>query len=215
MQKKYIFFDFDGTLVDTSSGIYIALKSVFKAYNQPILDEKGMRKYIGPPLEYSFSTFNGLSEKDALDATEVFRKSYKTEGVYKHKLYDDIEELLKKLKNTGKILAVATSKPEDFAKLILESYNLTEYFTVISGATFDGTRSKKKDVLQYAVDELKITDLSECVLIGDTKNDVNCATQVGMDCVGVLYGFGLKSELEEAGAKATVQTPLDILKIIE
>lgn len=215
MQKKYIFFDFDGTLVDTSSGIYGALETAFKALNQPILDEKAMRKYIGPPLEYSFSQFNKLNEDDTAKAVQAFRENYKTEGVYKHKLYEKIEELLKALKDNGKILAVATSKPEKFAKMIIESYKLTKYFTVISGATLDGTRSSKQQVLKYAVDSLKLTDLSECVLIGDTKNDVIGATQVGMDCIGVLYGFGLKKELEDAGAKATAETPLDVLKIIE
>lgn len=215
MKKEYIFFDFDGTLVDTSSGIFHSLNYMFEKMNCKILNESEMRKYIGPPLDWSFMTYNNMSESEAALATKLFRDDYQANGVFMHKIYDSVEEMLKSLKKKGKVIALATSKPEAHAEKIMKSYNIYEYFDVVSGATFDGSRSCKKDVLQYAVDKIGLKDLGSCVLVGDTKNDVVGAKEVGMDCIGVLYGFGAKEELEAAGTIATAATPMDVADLID
>ena len=213
MQKDYIFFDFDGTLVDTSTGIFDSIKYAFLKMGEPIPSQEELRKYIGPPLEWSFSNFNNMNEKDALETTRLFRENYREKGVKMHTLYDGVAKMLESLSENGKFLAVATSKPEHFAVQILKEYDLYKYFKVISGATFDGTRSTKKDVLLHAVNLANVDSLQNCVLIGDTKNDVVGANEVGMDCVGILYGFGTDEELKSAGAIETVNTPQDIVSL--
>lgn len=215
MRKKYIFFDFDGTLVDTSAGIFDSLKYAFEKMGEPILSEEEMRKYIGPPLEWSFENFNNMNERQVAETTEHFRVNYKDKGVKMHSLYKGIPDMLCKLKNQGKILAIATSKPEDFAVKILKDYDLYKYFDVISGATFDGARSSKKQVLLHALELCKPSDLADCVLIGDTENDVVGAKQVGIDCVGVLYGFCDEQRLKKAGAVCTVATPYEIADLFD
>ncbi len=215
MQKDFIFFDFDGTLVDTSAGIFDSLTYAFKHMGEPLLSEADMRKYIGPPLEWSFMTYNNMDEQTAAETTKQFRVNYKTKGVEMHSLYGGIKEMLENLKKKGKFLAVATSKPEHFAVKILKDYNLYEYFEVVSGATLDGSRSTKKQVLLHAIKQSNPDSLENCVLVGDTKNDVVGAKEVGIDCVGILYGFGTDEELKAAGAVKTVATPQDVVDLID
>lgn len=215
MKKDYIFFDFDGTLVDTGAGIFDSLNYAFEKMGEPILSEQDMRKYIGPPLEWSFMNYNNMNEDEAAETSKHFRVNYKAKGVEMHSLYDGVEEMLCKLHEKGKILALATSKPEDFAVKILKDYDLYKYFDVISGATFDGTRSSKMEVLNHAIELCKPDDLEKCVLVGDTENDVIGAKQAGIDCVGVLYGFGSDEQLKNAGAVKTVATPQDVINLFD
>ena len=215
MKKKYVFFDFDGTLVNTSKGIFHSLEYAFSKMGEPILDEEQMRKYIGPPLDWSFMTYNNMSQEDAKITTEHFRDDYRETGGMMHEVYSGVKEMLKNLKEKGKILAVATSKPEVHAIKIMKKQGLFEYFDVISGATFDDKRKSKKDVLLHAIDLAKPSDMADCVLVGDTKSDAHGAVEVGMDCIGILYGFGSEKELLDAGATLVVGTPSEVVDIIE
>ena len=215
MQKQYIFFDFDGTLVDTSEGIYHALDYAFEKMGLPLLSLPEKRKYIGPPLEASFMTFNGMSDTDADKATAFFREFYKEQGVKMHRVYDGVIDMLKAFKQRGKKLVIATSKPEPMAIYVMQVNGFLDLFDVVSGATFDGVRRTKEDVLKHAINLLKPTNLEECVLIGDSKSDAIGANFMGMDCVGVLYGFGTQEELEQNGVVSVVDTPEDLLKIID
>lgn len=110
------------------------------------------------------------------------------------------------MRDEGKKLYVATSKPELFAKKILEHFQMAEYFTFIGGASMDETRVKKGDVIGYVLEENQITDLSQVVMVGDREHDVIGAKEAGIESVGVLYGYGSREELEEAGANEIVST---------
>ena len=109
---------------------------------------------------------------------------------------------------------MATSKPEHFAVKILEYFDLAKYFSVIAGATMDETRTAKSDVIRYALDTANITDISEVIMVGDREYDVLGAKELGIDSVGVLYGYGSREELESAGATHIASTVEDILKFI-
>lgn len=215
MEKKYIFFDLDGTLVDSSKGIFLSLDKTFEKLGLPAMSDEEKCRFIGPPLEKSYITYCKMSEKEALKAVKIFREYYGEEGAYLHRLYDGIEDALKVLCQKGKILAVATSKPEKYAKIIIEGYDLDKYFSVISGAGDDGILGTKEYVLKKAIDGLEPDSLQQCVLVGDTVNDVVGASAVGIDCIGVLYGFGEEKELLESGAVCTVETPEEVAKIID
>lgn len=203
--KNYntILFDLDGTLTDPGIGITNSVAYALNKYNIQVADRSELYKFIGPPLHESFEIFYGFSKEEALKAVEYYREYYSDKGIFENYVYDGIRELLTALKNAGKTIAVATSKPEVFAKQILEHFQLDSYFTCIAGSNLDGSRTKKDEVIRHALDSLNIStkdQMAETIMIGDRKHDVSGAAQVGIDSVGVLFGYGSLEELKEAGA---------------
>ena len=120
--------------------------------------------------------------------------------MFENNLYDGIGELLTELKASGKTLAVATSKPEPFAVKILEHFGIADCFACIAGGTLDETRTKKAEVIRYALEALWIPVGLSAVMVGDRKYDIIGAREVGIASIGVLYGYGTRDELSEAGA---------------
>ena len=134
------------------------------------------------------------------------KEYFKDKGIFENRPYKGIDVLLSSLKNAGMILAVATSKPEVFAERILEHFDLAQYFTVTAGSNLDGSRISKADVINYALETLKVNDKTSVLMVGDREHDVIGAKAAGIDCVGVLYGYGSREELESAGAGSIAQT---------
>lgn len=205
----YVFFDLDGTLSDSfegvSKGLQIALKSVGIEE-----DRSNMRKCMGPPIGYSLKEFWGLSDEEIETAVAAYREYYNKIGLFENTPYEGIKDVLLKIKESGRKLAVATSKPEKFTLPILEKFGMKDIFDVIAAASLDGTRTTKTDVLKYALEAFGNPDKSKVVLIGDTKFDAEGAKNVGIDCIGVLYGFGTKESLLEAGVKDIAPTVQEI-----
>lgn len=214
--KEYstVLFDLDGTLTDPGLGITNSVAHALRRLGITPPDRRELYKFIGPPLYESFERFYGLSHEDALRAVEYYREYYPDKGIYENFVYDGIPEVLKSLKDAGKTLIVATSKPYVFAEEIMKHFSLAEYFTYIAGATLDGSRILKADVISHAFNKCGITDLSGVVMVGDREHDVFGAKAMGVDCIGVLYGYGSREELEKAGASYIAETPRDIAKII-
>ena len=129
-------------------------------------------------------------------------------------MYDGIPELLEQLKNNGKTLILATSKPESFAKQILEHFDLAEYFDLVVGASMDETRNKKEDVIRYALDIAGISDVKNAVMIGDREQDIIGAKINSLDSIGVLYGYGDLNEHTLAGATYIAEEVIDVLKYV-
>ena len=118
---------------------------------------------------------------------------------------EKLEDFLKKMTSAGKKLLVATSKPQVFAEKILEHFHLAQYFTFIGGSNLDGTRAHKDEVIAYVLAENHITQLDQVVMVGDRKYDLAGAQKLGLDCIGVLYGYGSRQEMETAGATALAE----------
>jgi len=211
---QYVFFDLDGTLTDPGLGITNSVAYALKRWNIVEPNRAKLNRFIGPPLHESFQVFYGFSQEDSVRAVEVYREYFRDRGLFENEPYEGIEELLKALKAVGKKLAVATSKPEEFAVRILEHFHLDGYFDVIAGATMDSSRSKKADVIAYALERMGITDLSSVVMVGDREHDILGAKQVGMDSIGVLFGYGDREEHQKAGATYIAETVKDILGLI-
>lgn len=207
---EHIFFDFDGTLMDTSQGIYESFDFALKSFEIEPPDHSEYDKMIGPPLVYSFMTWFGFDEQKARLGMKRYRDYYTPVGMYHLKVYNGIPELLKKLYDGGKKLYVATSKPERFAKELLEKYSLEKYFTLIAGADIDETRVTKVQIINYALETSGITEKSSVLMIGDRLYDANGAKEAGIDCQGVLWGFGSEQELLDAGCIGTSETPMDL-----
>lgn len=197
---KYILFDLDGTITDSALGITNSVKYALNKLNAPIPPYETLCKFIGPPLLDGFRDICGFDAEKAQEAVKLYREYYETTGLYENAVYDGIPEFLRALKEKGKTVILATSKPEKFARLIIEHFNLIQYFDFAAGATIDETRNKKDAVIAYALKECNITDKSLAVMVGDRHHDIFGAKQNGISCVGVLYGFGNREELESAGA---------------
>ncbi|WP_238902478.1 HAD family hydrolase [Clostridium sp. YIM B02506] len=215
MEYKYVLFDLDGTITDSGVGIINSIVYALKKYGIEIEDKGQLNKFVGPPLGDSFEKYYGFSKEKAIEAVDYYREYYKEKGLFENLVYDGFEDLVKTLKDENKELIVATSKPEIFAKQILDHFNLSKYFTYIAGSTLDGTRVKKGDVIRYALESCEIKDLSQVIMIGDREHDVIGAKQVGIKSIGVLYGYGDREELEGAGADFIAENVMDILDVLK
>lgn len=210
---QYILFDLDGTITDPGLGI---TNSVMYALNKFGISDKreNLYKFIGPPLAQSFQTYYGFDEKKAKLGIQYYREYYTVDGIFENIVYDGVEEILKSLRQDGRKILMATSKPEKFANQILEHFHLSSYFDFVAGATMDESRVTKADVISYAIENFGITDLNEALMVGDREHDILGAKAVGIDSMGVLYGYGSREELEKAGAKYITETVKELSKLL-
>ena len=209
-----IVFDLDGTIIDSGLGITNSVMYALKKYNIEVADRTELYKFIGPPLYKSFMNFYGFSEEEAHRGVDYYREYYNDHGMYENEVYEGIEELLKTLYEKGKTLILATSKPEHFARKILEYLGLAKYFTFIGGSEMSHTRVDKVEVMEYAFENCGITEYKNAIMIGDREYDIVGANHFKMDSIGVLFGYGNRTELENAGATYIVEKALEILNIV-
>lgn len=207
---NYLLFDLDGTLTDPGLGITNSVMYALQKFGINVEDRTSLYKFIGPPLRDSFEAFYGFSREDSELAVQYYREYFNDKGLYENEVYDGIEDLLIQLKERDRTLLVATSKPESFAIKILQHFNLYDYFDFVAGATMDETRNKKADVIQYALESFNI-EKSSAIMIGDREHDIIGAKENNLDSIGVLYGYGSRDELKNAGATFLAEKPLDIL----
>lgn len=216
LSKTYdiCFFDLDGTIIDSSPGITNSVMYALKKFGIEETDREKLYQFIGPPLTDSFARFYGFDEKKSWLGVEYYREYYQDTGIFECSVYEGFEESLKALKAAGKRLFVATSKPEVYARRIIEHFGLEKYFEYVAGMELDGGRGTKAEVIEYLIDTCHVTDKHRILMIGDREHDVLGAKKEGLDCMGVLYGFGSRGELENAGAVCIAETPEEITKII-
>ncbi len=214
MHINDVLFDLDGTLTDPGEGITNSVIFSLEKFGITVSNRAELYKFIGPPLLYSYKEYYGFSESDAKLAIKYYREYFSEKGIFENRVYDGITDMLGKLCGNNIRLSVATSKPDPFAVKILEHFGLTEYFSLVAGATMDETRSEKHEVIEYALRGLHIEDKARCIMVGDRKHDILGAKKNGLKSVGVLYGYGSRGELETAGADMLAETPLDICGLI-
>ena len=211
---KYILFDLDGTLTDPGTGITNSVAYALKKFGIGNTDRTELYKFIGPPLKDSFAKYYGLSDSQCDMAVQEYRVYFKAGGMFENKVYDGIPKVLEQLKEKGKKLYVSTSKPEEFAITILKHFDLYKYFDLVGGASMDGTRSVKSDVIKYTLAKANINSIENAIMVGDKYHDILGAKSVNMASLGVTYGYGDYNELKKAGADYIVNTPTDILNIL-
>ena len=208
---KAIFFDLDGTLTDSGEGIINCATLALEHFGIPVPSREEMGVFVGPPLDQTFIQF-GVPADRAQEAVDVFRSRYLVTGKWENAPYPGIHDLLDTLKKQGHRLFVATSKPEVTALEVLAKFELTDYFETICGATLDGTRVHKADVITYLLD--KIGSMQDIVMVGDTEFDVIGAASHGIPTIGVSWGYGKVEAMVEAGAIAIAHTMDELLTII-
>lgn len=182
-----VLFDLDGTLTDSAAGIVASFRHALTEVGAPIPDGDLVARIVGPPMHL---TLRALCPGDQGDAAfTAFRADYTSRGWAMNRPFDGIAELLADLRAAGVRMAVATSKAEPTARRILAHFGLAEYFEVIAGASVDGTRSAKADVLAHALEQL--APLPErVVMVGDRSHDVEGAAAHGIDAIVVGWGYG-------------------------
>ena len=209
MRWKHIFFDLDGTLTNSALGITNAILYGRKKWGLPCGPNSDYYKFIGPTMPQSFVDFWGMEPGQAREFLEVYREYFSTIGLFENEVYPGIPELLRELKEAGCHLYIATTKPTVHSLQIAEHFGFAEYFDIISGASLDGTRDQKWQVIDYARQSCGV-DMSRAIMVGDRLHDVEGAGHFGMSCIGVSYGFGGRQELEEAGALHVVDTVAEL-----
>lgn len=215
MKYKYLLFDLDGTLTNPEEGITKSFAYAMEKIGLPAESGEELRKVIGPPLMQSFKEFYDLPEETAKQGTAWYRERYGEIGWKENEVYDGIPEMLAALKEQGYQMILATSKPERFAVKIMEMFQIDGYFTMLCGADdYAANRGTKEEVVRYALEQNHITDVNEVLMIGDRKYDVIGAGAVGIQTVGVLFGFGSEEELNTAGAIHLVKTPQELVEYL-
>ena len=230
---EVILFDLDGTVTDPGEGITNSVMYALDKFDIKVAERSQLYKFIGPPLRESFAEFYHFDDVKCEQAVAYYREYYKDQGIYENKLYDGMEQLLKDIKASGRKIALATSKPEPFAKQILQYFHIDSNFDVIAGSTLDGARNSKEEVIAYALEQCGVTnlssrkdigafipqywsekELSEVVMIGDRKYDILGAKKMGIDSIGVLFGYGEEKELRDAGATHIAARVEDIFSLL-
>lgn len=209
--KKTILFDLDGTLTDSGEGIINSAIPVLEHFGLPVPSREEMRVFVGPPLQDTFVRF-GVPKEQAEEAVRIYRSRYIPIGKFENTPYPGIRELLEALKLEGHLLYVATSKPEAMSVEILEHFDLARYFDRICGATMDFSRNSKEAVIAYLLEQNGRAD--NMVMVGDTKFDVIGARAHGISTIGVSWGYGEVSDMEQAGAAAIAHTPEELLELL-
>ncbi len=205
-----IYFDLDGTLTDPKPGITRSIRyALEKLDRHPVPSEDELTWCIGPPLRASFVRLLG-GEDSADRAVSLYRERFADIGLYENSVYAGITDVLTALGTSRRRLFVATSKPAIYAERIVGHFGLRPHFERVFGSELDGTRVEKTDLLAYALKTASV-DPSRSLMIGDRSHDIIGAKHNGMAALGVLYGYGSRDELIEAGALHICATPNSIL----
>lgn len=207
-----ILFDLDGTLTLPEEGITKSVKYALEAYGIIEENQENLKRFIGPPLVDGFMEFYSFSREDALGAVAKYRERFSTIGLFENELILGVEKMLFELKEKGKKLALATSKPSVFTKKIIEKFDIAKYFDVVACAELDGTRNDKAEVIEYALS--LAGKYKNAVMVGDRMHDIIGAKKNSLECIGVSYGYAQPGELEENGAIAIVNCVEDLKKFL-
>ena len=216
MKYNIILFDLDGTLTDPKVGITTCCQYGLRAVGVDVPDLKELEQFIGPPLLPAFQEVYGLDEEQALKAIDKFRERFQSVGLYENKLLPGVPQMLRTLKEHGKILATASSKPEVFVKRILQYFSIDSWFDEIVGSTMDEKHAGKAEVIGEALRRLGCADADRdsILMVGDRMHDVEGAAALNIRTVGVTFGYGSRSELEQAGAWRIADTMEELTDIL-
>ncbi len=215
MRYDYVIFDFDGTVVDTGEGIFKSLEYSLREKGREVSDLSDMKKFIGPPIHYSFTHYYGVSEDEVGEFIRLYRLRYKEKGIYECELYCGIRELIVALKEKGIKVGVASSKPEHLIYSVSDYLGITELFDVIVGVSVDdSTHATKTFLVLDAMEKLGVTDKSKVLMVGDRLYDIDGAKGAGVSACGCLWGYGNAEEFREHGADYIVAAPEEILTLL-
>lgn len=216
---QYIIFDLDGTLIKSEEGLYDSITYALEKSGVHPGDRKDMKRMIGPVLWESFQKFYNMSAEEADRANAYFTEFYDREGIYNASVYEGVEQMLETLRNAGMILLVVTAKPRDMAETVLNHTGIDQYFQAVIGPAREDKKTDKGSLLKKALSFLATTrtdhfQKEHAVMVGDRRFDIEGAVETAIHSIGVLYGYGDRKELIEAGATYLAETPADVVKLL-
>lgn len=202
-----IFFDIDGTLLDSKEMLDNALKVALErgGYGSLVTDEL-KSQFLGTTLTKGFKDFCGLNEDVAKELTEYFREYYIEHIETDVRLYPGIKEMLERLSASGRRLYVVTNGQTSLAEHAMEVVGIKNFFIEIAGLDDIGDDVTKADTIQVLMKKRAITDRPATVMVGDRFFDISAARGNLISTIGVTYGYGDRKELEEAKAQEVVDT---------
>ena len=212
--KNLCLFDLDGTLTDPKEGITKSVKYALNSFGIQVENLDDLNKFIGPPLRDSFRKYYNFTETETDEVVSKYREYFSKTGIFENTIYDGIIEILNRLKNEKITMAIATSKPTVFADKIAQHFKIKEYFDLIAGSELDGARSRKSEVIEYALNILDPKRKKATVMIGDRSHDIIGGQETKMDTIGVTWGYGSRLELEEVKAIWIVNSPEELYHCI-
>ena len=212
----YLIFDFDGTLVDTGKGILNSLRFAFQDQGDPVPDLSGLRKFIGPPVYYSFTAFYGVPESRVGDYIKSYRARYREKGVYECAPYPAMAETLQTLRGRGVKLGIASSKPESLIWDVMRYLDITDLFDAVVGTAVDDSRhASKTDLIEQCMQKLGAADRTRVLMIGDRLYDLDGASGAGVDSCGALFGYGSEEEFRAHNATWMIADYPALLALVE
>ena len=239
--KKLILFDLDGTLTESGLGITKSVQYALRKFGIEEPDLEKLRVFVGPPLIEMFQTYAGLDKEQAKQGVVYYREYFQKKGIFENALYHGVTEMLAELKKKGFSLGIASSKPEPYVLQIADYFDIKKYFDVIVGSTMSETRTKKAEVIEEALARYADAVISnftasertnaegpaeenerlsvlkklrdETVMVGDKSHDILGAREAGIRCIGVLYGYGTKEEIDGASPFAVAETVDELRRI--
>ncbi|MCL7713138.1 HAD hydrolase-like protein [Stenotrophomonas mori] len=212
MSRDVLFFDLDGTLIDSAAGITRCVAYALERMQQPLPPADELRRWIGPSLRSSFAPLLGDARR-VEQAVALYRERFEAVGWREHAVYPGIGDQVRALHAAGHRLAVVTAKNEPHARRIVEHLPFGTCFDDVIGATPDGTRSDKPQLVAEALRRLALQP-AQCWMIGDRRMDIEGARHHGLRNIGVLWGFGSREELAAAGAAHLADTPAELGRLL-
>ena len=209
---KYILFDLDGTLTNPKEGITKCVQYALRTFGIERECEE-LVPFIGPPLKEQFMEYASLSEEEAVCAVEAYRERFAPIGIFENQIYDGVEDMLRTLKDSGMIVAVATSKPTIYSERICDNYGISPYLTCLCGSELDGRNTDKALVIEKVIEKLGAKK-EETIMVGDRIHDYIGAKKNGIAFIGVSYGFASEGEFDDADSLCIASTPRQIADYI-
>ena len=211
---ELVIFDLDGTLTDSAAGIVASFRHALGQIGAPVPEGDLAAQLVGPPMHHTLAAMGLGAQTEA--AVAAYRADYTSRGWQMNTLFDGVTALLRDLRAAGVRLAVATSKVEPTARKILAHFGLDGYFEVVAGASVDGVRAAKSDVVAHALEQLGPLP-ARVLMVGDRRHDVDGAAEHGIDTVLVGWGYGRSDydEIDDAdGPVARVQTVTELREVL-
>lgn len=210
----YVIFDFDGTVTDTGEGILKSLAYSFEQMGQPVPDLSDLKKFIGPPIHYSYVTFYNVPENEVAEYIRKYRERYRKIGIFECFVYDGMRQTLESLRSQGIKTGIASSKPIKLVYDVMEHLGLTGLFDAVVGTQFDdSSHAGKTDLVLECMQKLGAVR-ERTLMVGDRYFDIDGAKGAGVDSVGVIYGYGSREEFEEHNATYIIKKPQELLEIV-
>jgi phosphoglycolate phosphatase len=208
-----VLIDLDGTLTDSRPGIVACIQHALRTLGHDAPEESALLKYIGPPLHAAFRELLSTNQDSEIErAIAAYRDRYVAIGMFENSVYAGIPQALAALQARGARLFVATAKPEVFAQRILERFELSHYFVAIHGSELDGRRTDKTDLIAYVLTKSQLHP-TQTAMIGDRHHDIEGAIKNRVAAFGVLWGYGTREELSNAGARTLLVAPSELCSL--